>query len=70
MRIRGIRGRFEGRERTFGTLEDPEKLREKTREKRKRKEEKREQNPSQNNTILTKEGKSCIPKGSHHQKHL
>ena len=61
-----------GRKKEGGLLAlgDPEKLRKKTREKRKRKEEKREQNPSQNNTILTKEGKSCIAKGSHHQKHL
>ena len=38
MRIRGIRGRFEGREKgDFCTLEDPEKLKEKkTREKRKK----------------------------------
>ena len=71
MRIRGIKGKFEEREKGlflhFEILRKEEK--EKTRE-RKKGEGEIARIQAKTNTILTKEERSCIAKSSHHQKHL
>ena len=51
MRIGGIKGRFEARERGLFALLDPEKLRKENQREKKEKEKKREQNLSQRNII-------------------
>ena len=69
MRIRGIKGKWEEREKDFYFWGDPGKERKNQRE-RKKGEGEIARIQAKTNTILTKEGRSCIPKSSHHQKHL
>ena len=70
LRIRRIKREVGRKEGGLFTLGDAEKKKRKNQRERKKGEGEIARIQAKTNTILTKEGRFCIPKSSHHQKLL